>query len=150
MSQNNSKSYVDTSGKSYSQAQVDGWKKAFVKSVNTSSKQSAKNTQEPEPIPLRTLTTLLNYERCRSDPRFKGVKQLHSPFADPTLANQISPEMRQLLQANQSPSAKQIHLHAFGPDSDNFTATLSTYDAIHPTAGPTVRNITFAQRELIP
>jgi hypothetical protein len=149
MSQSNSKSYMDTSGKAYSQVQVDGWKKAFDQSVNTSTKQSTKDTQEPEPIPLRTLTTLLNYERCRSDPRFQGIKLLHSTFADPTLTNQLSPEMRQLLLGSQPPSVKQIHLHAFGPDSDNFTATLSSYDAFHPTAGPTVRSLTFAQRELI-
>jgi hypothetical protein len=149
MSQSNSKSYVDTSGKAYSQAQVDGWKKAFDESVNTSTKQSTKDTQEPEPVPLRTLTTLLNYERCKSDPRFEGVKLLHSTFADPTLTNQISPEMRRLVLDNKPPLVKQIHLHVFGPDSDGFTSTLSTYDAVHPTASPTVHNLTFAQRGLI-
>jgi hypothetical protein len=149
MSQNNIKSYMDTSGKASSQAQVDDWKKAFDESVNTSTKQSTKGTQEPERIPLRTVTTLLNYERCKSDPRFQEIKLLHSTFANRTLTTQISPEMRQLLLGSQPSLVKQIHLHDFGPDSDNFTATLSTYDAFHPTAGPIVRSLTFAQCELI-
>jgi hypothetical protein len=68
-------------------AQVDGWKKAFDESVNAERKQP--NTLEPdtEPVLLSTLATLLNYERCVSDSRFKGVKLLHSTFAEPLLTD---------------------------------------------------------------
>ncbi|TVY20143.1 hypothetical protein LARI1_G001435 [Lachnellula arida] len=38
-----------------------------------------------EPIPLRTLTLLLNYERTASDPRFVGMRLLESTEADPGL-----------------------------------------------------------------
>lgn len=40
---------------------------------------------EPEPIPLRTLTVLLNYERVISDPRFKGYRLSKSSLTAPDL-----------------------------------------------------------------
>lgn len=37
-----------------------------------------------KPIPLRTLTVLLNYERMVSDPRFQGERILESSLASPS------------------------------------------------------------------
>ncbi len=45
------------------------------------------STKSTEPIPLRTLTVLLNYERMISDPRFKDVKLVISSLADPSIVN---------------------------------------------------------------
>ncbi|TVY28619.1 hypothetical protein LHYA1_G002356 [Lachnellula hyalina] len=42
-----------------------------------------------EPIPLRTLTLLLNYERAVSDPRFVGMRLLESTEADPSLPRRL-------------------------------------------------------------
>jgi hypothetical protein len=42
-----------------------------------------------EPIPLRTLATLLSYERLNSDPRFAGTLLLKSSIADTTLIPRI-------------------------------------------------------------
>jgi hypothetical protein len=40
-----------------------------------------------EPIPLRTLTMLLNYERMTSDPRFEGTYLYDTSFVNPRLAD---------------------------------------------------------------
>lgn len=40
-----------------------------------------------EPIPLRTLTTLLNYEKMISDPVFMNTKLFQSSLADPGFVN---------------------------------------------------------------
>ena len=45
-----------------------------------------------EPIPLRTLTLLLNYERAVSDPRFVGMRLLESTEADPSLPRRLIKE----------------------------------------------------------
>jgi hypothetical protein len=42
-----------------------------------------------EPIPLRTLTVLLNYERVISDPRFKDVRLMSSSIADPGMIDRM-------------------------------------------------------------
>ena len=44
----------------------------------------------PEPIPLRALTVLLNYERMIADDRFRGTVLTKSTFADPSLFPPIS------------------------------------------------------------
>jgi hypothetical protein len=46
-------------------------------------------TVNMEPIPLRTLTVLLNYERVISDPRFMDAKLVKSSVADPTLIDRV-------------------------------------------------------------
>ncbi len=52
---------------------------------------------EPEPIPLRTLTVLLNYERVISDPRFKGVQLMKSSLADPGMIDRAKVNYASLL-----------------------------------------------------
>jgi len=42
-----------------------------------------------EPIPLRTLTVLLNYERVISNTRFTGVRLMNSSFADPQMVTHM-------------------------------------------------------------
>ncbi len=42
-----------------------------------------------EPIPLWSLTVLLNYESMASDPRFEGLRLLQSTTADPTMIQRI-------------------------------------------------------------
>jgi hypothetical protein len=44
----------------------------------------------PEPIPLRALTVLLNYERMIADDRFRGTVLTKSTFADPSLFPHLS------------------------------------------------------------
>ena len=106
-------------------------------------------SEAPTPIPLRTLTTLLNHERCLADGRFRGCKLLNSTFSDPNLIDHILPEMREQTVANKPPSVKQVHLHAFLIDSNDVTGTPSTDDAISPEAFPEVQTLSFAKRELI-
>lgn len=55
-------------------------------------KREKKYPKEPElelePIPLRTLTLLLNYERIISDPRFHDVRLIATSLADPNMCQQ--------------------------------------------------------------
>jgi hypothetical protein len=128
-----------------SKEQVAGWKKTL---DNTASKQPT-TTDFPMPIPLRTLTTLLNYERCISDQRFRGCKLLHSTLVDPSLIDKVPPEMRQQILDSKPASVKQVHLHVFRIDSDETTGTPSTNDITCVDAEPDVQALPFAQRELI-
>lgn len=43
-----------------------------------------------EPIPLRGLTVLLNYERTVSDPRFEGTLLLNSSIVDTSLLDALT------------------------------------------------------------
>jgi MYND finger len=128
----------------YTSAQVNSLKKTF----DTATSKQLTTTENLTPIPLRTLTTLLNYERCISDRRFRGCKLIHSTFADPNLLDQIEPEFRQMLDSKPT-SVKKIHLHVFRIDSDEITGTSSTNDIICPDAVPAVHALPFVQRELI-
>jgi hypothetical protein len=51
-----------------------------------------------EPIPLRALTVLLNYERMISDPRFKGERLMNWSIVDPPMVQRI---MRSLWEVGQ-------------------------------------------------
>lgn len=42
-----------------------------------------------EPIPLCTLTVLLNYERMISDPRFKGERLMNISIVDPPMVQRM-------------------------------------------------------------
>ena len=44
---------------------------------------------EPEPIPLRDLKVLLNYERVIADPALKGFRLLKSSVADTALVDEF-------------------------------------------------------------
>lgn len=51
-----------------------------------------------EPIPLRTLTTLLNYERMISDPRFHGHKLWRSSLKDGGLVDRTKVSVASILE----------------------------------------------------
>jgi hypothetical protein len=51
----------------------------------------------PDPIPLRTLTVLLNYGRVISDPRFMGVRLMKSSLANPTMIGRMKVNYAQFL-----------------------------------------------------
>lgn len=44
---------------------------------------------DTEPIPLRTLTVLLNYERLISDPRFENERLDVSSLSDPEVVRNV-------------------------------------------------------------
>ncbi|PMD17196.1 hypothetical protein NA56DRAFT_648917 [Hyaloscypha hepaticicola] len=127
--------------------QVESWKKTFETSVS----QQLTTTEASPPIPLRTLTILLNYERCISDPRFLGCKLFNSSFAEPTIIDDMASDklMHQMVLASKPASVKQVHLHAFRIESDQITGTPSINDIIDRHAPPNVQALPFAQRELI-
>jgi hypothetical protein len=60
------------------QKHLYAWKR--ITGTEFANQELAKNL---EPIPLRTLTVLLNYERYVSDPRFQGIKLHLSTLTDP-------------------------------------------------------------------
>ena len=105
--------------------------------------------ESPTPIPLRTLTTLLNYERCIADGRFRGCKLLSSTFSDPNLTDSMFPEMRRRILDGKPKSVTQVHLHTFLIESKEVTGTPSTNDLISSKASSQVQALPFSQRELI-
>ncbi|KUJ08777.1 uncharacterized protein LY89DRAFT_724788 [Mollisia scopiformis] len=113
------------------------------------SSQQAMQAQAPTPIPLRALTTLLNYERCISDPKFRGAKLLNSTFADPKLIDTRDPDRYVKLPGSKLASVKQVHFHVFRRESDGVSGTPSTNDIICPDALPEVHGLNFTKRELI-
>ena len=127
--------------------QVKSWKKTFDVAVS----QQQTTTEGAPPIPLRTLTILLNYERCVADPRFRGCKLFHSSFADSTLINNLTSDkvMHQWILASKPASVQQVHFHAFRIESDQVTGTPSINDIIDRDAPLEVQALPFAQRELI-
>ncbi|KAH8747093.1 hypothetical protein F5882DRAFT_422573 [Hyaloscypha sp. PMI_1271] len=127
--------------------QVESWKKTFDAAVS----QQRTTTEASPPIPLRTLTILLNYERCIADLRFRGCKLFNSTFADPTLIDNMASDnlMHQTILPRKPASVKQVHLHAFRIESDQVTGTPSTNDIIDCNAPLDVQALPFAQRELI-
>ncbi|KAH8784392.1 hypothetical protein BGZ57DRAFT_974008 [Hyaloscypha finlandica] len=127
--------------------QVESWKKTFDAAVS----QQRTTTEASPPIPLRTLTILLNYERCIADLRFRGCKLFNSTFADPTLIDNMASDnlMHQTILPRKPASVKQVHLHAFRIESDQVTGTPSTNDIIDRNAPLDVQALPFAQRELI-
>jgi hypothetical protein len=131
--------------KNSSQEHANKQKEIYERAVST--RNEAKPTDSPTPVPLRTLTTLLNYERCASDPRFQKSQLVHSTFADQALILRATPELRRLL-ATKPATIEQIHMHAFCTESDD-SGTPSTNDVMSPNAFPAAQALTFAQREFI-
>ncbi|RDL38387.1 uncharacterized protein BP5553_02727 [Venustampulla echinocandica] len=102
-----------------------------------------------EPIPLRALTVLLNYEFMVSDPRFHGVRFLLSSVADATTLPTIKGRIPDLFK-NLPATIRKQSLNQFVTFEEPLPADIaSTTILIHPDAAPSVQALTFAQRELI-
>jgi hypothetical protein len=93
----------------------------------------------PTPIPLRTLTVLLNYERCVSNPRFQNAGLFSSTFADPGLQLR-APWTEQLLRDKPS-SVQEVHFHMFKPTANSLTETPSATENISPAAPKNVKDL---------
>lgn len=63
------------------------------------------------PVPLRTLTTLLNYERCASNPRYKGFKLALSSLSGFSPLHFLEKRGSHLL--NKPASVTDVHYHEF-------------------------------------
>ncbi|KAF7940736.1 uncharacterized protein EAE97_006922 [Botrytis byssoidea] len=101
----------------------------------------------PEAIPLRTLTTLLNYERLVSDPRYKQTSLHSSTISDQTMLPQSDPQ-----------AFKKINVHTFHhdastPDSTQDqaleTSTTQAISTIHPSCDIATRSLSPTQLENI-
>lgn len=55
--------------------------------INNNQQRNMAPIPTPEPIPLRTLTTLLHYELMVSDPRLQNTHLIKSSFGDPTIVD---------------------------------------------------------------
>ncbi|KAF5869546.1 uncharacterized protein Bfra_010740 [Botrytis fragariae] len=107
----------------------------------------------PESIPLQTLTTLLNYERLVSDPRYKSTSLHSSTIADQTLLLRL--EGNALIRKRPA-SIQKINVHTFHydtstPDStQDLTLETSTTLAtctIHPSCDLATRPLSSTQLE---
>ncbi|KAF8859931.1 hypothetical protein BDZ45DRAFT_801176 [Acephala macrosclerotiorum] len=102
-----------------------------------------------EPIPLRTLTTLLNYERMISDPRFHGHKLWRSSLKDGGLVNRTKVSAASMLK-NLPATVKKSSAHLFLKDEEAATfEPPSTTCCLHPLADPAMRELTFTELENI-
>ncbi|TGO23565.1 hypothetical protein BPAE_0128g00170 [Botrytis paeoniae] len=109
----------------------------------------------PEPIPLRTLTTLLNYERLVSHLRYKHISLHSSTIADQT----ILPRLEGNALIRKSPaSIQKINVHTFHynastPDSTQDlaleTSTTPATCIIHPSCEIATRSLSSTQLENI-
>ncbi|KAI9643010.1 hypothetical protein NHQ30_008744 [Ciborinia camelliae] len=103
----------------------------------------------PQPIPLRTLTTLLNYERLVSDPRYKSTSLHSSSIANPS----ILPEMlSQEIIKSRPATIEKINVHGFlhnasSRDPAPQTSLMPTTCTIHPQCSPSIRKLSPSQLE---
>ncbi|CAG8972577.1 hypothetical protein HYALB_00011309 [Hymenoscyphus albidus] len=108
-------------------------------------------SQELEPIGLRKLTTLLNYERATSDPCFQGVKLMSSSVTDPKMIQQLTSvkACRDLIdRAPPSINRKTIwSTVAYDPTHRNNSEFLAATCEIHPLASDKVKALASAQRD---
>jgi hypothetical protein len=124
-----------------------------------------------EPIPLRTLIVLLNYERMISNPLFEGVRLLQSTLTEPTLIWDLTGHARAIMYTPGAPTSikyatphnekcfrtllidhtfRQTNVHIFERYIEPKTSdTPSTTCAIHPAARPETKALTPSQRELV-
>lgn len=105
----------------------------------------------PDPIPLRTLTVLLNYERSTTDPRFKDTQLACSTHSHPSLINTIKPELKRAILDQKPPTIQQTKLHMFVPNGKDVAVTEypSLTCSISADAEPEVHALTSAEREII-
>ncbi|TVY32412.1 hypothetical protein LSUB1_G008066 [Lachnellula subtilissima] len=104
-----------------------------------------------EPIPLRTLTLLLNYERAVSDPRFVGMRLLESTEADPSLPRRLvkSDGIHEHFKGGPD-TIEELHCNIFERhDEISTSSSPSPTCLVHPNASQEVQNLTLAKRELI-
>ncbi|KAF7946531.1 hypothetical protein EAE96_009528 [Botrytis aclada] len=109
----------------------------------------------PEPIPLRTLTTLLYYERLVSDPRYKRTSLHSSTIADQT----ILPRLKGNVFIESRPASIQnINVHTFhhdistpdpAPDPAQETSTTPATCTIHASCDLATRSLSSTQLENI-
>ncbi|KAF7882725.1 uncharacterized protein EAF02_006088 [Botrytis sinoallii] len=109
----------------------------------------------PEAIPLRTLTTLLNYERLVSDPRYKRTSLHSSTISDQTILPHL--EGNALIKKRPA-SIQKINVHTFHhdastPDSTQDlaleTSTTQATCTIHPSCDVATRSLSSTQLENI-
>ncbi|KAF7932479.1 uncharacterized protein EAE98_003778 [Botrytis deweyae] len=109
----------------------------------------------PEAIPLRTLTTLLNYERLVSDPRYKRTSLHSSTISDQTILPRL--EGNALIKKRPA-SIQKINVHTFHhdastPDSTQDlaleTSTTQATCTIHPSCDVATRSLSSTQLENI-
>ncbi|CAG8962200.1 hypothetical protein HYFRA_00005252 [Hymenoscyphus fraxineus] len=111
---------------------------------------SHETSPELEPIDLRKLTTLLNYERVTSDPRFQGVKLGSSSIADPKMIQQLtSMKACQDLIDQAPPSIEKTvwSTVAYDPTHRNNSEFPAATCEVHPLASDKVKALTSAQRD---
>ncbi|TVY58054.1 hypothetical protein LSUE1_G009562 [Lachnellula suecica] len=111
--------------------------------------EKQQTTNSMEPIPLRTLTVLLNYERLVSDPRFKDQELVVSSIADPSVISRGIDQNPGLF-ANELSTIKHRYINQFAVSDDHPSSDpLPTIFSIHPDAERPTKALSFADRELI-
>ncbi|XMA09495.1 hypothetical protein WAI453_002286 [Rhynchosporium graminicola] len=117
----------------------------------------------PEPIPLRAITLLINYERMISDPRYKGLKLGGTSRGDPQMITGVM-KIAPRIWDNEPESVKRRTVHIFAPELENPKSdTVDTADTtdttdsktppaacdIHSSASAGVIALSPAERDLI-
>lgn len=105
-----------------------------------------------DPIPLRTLTLLLNYERITSNPQYQGTYLLKSSFADASVLNFQPLEARcpEYFGPNASKSKeKSVHWFARSFHSEPPSKHAATTCTVHPDASEATKNLSAKELELI-
>ncbi|KUJ13715.1 uncharacterized protein LY89DRAFT_672006 [Mollisia scopiformis] len=106
-------------------------------------------SQIMEPIPLRTLITLLHYELMVSDPRYEGTALFQTSFADPAVIARIQKQF--VSDAEKHPeSIEKMVFHQFNEhkSSSKEPIPLTTCE-IHPHANEMVKRLTPIEVEQI-
>ncbi|KAE9376045.1 hypothetical protein N431DRAFT_543395 [Stipitochalara longipes BDJ] len=103
-----------------------------------------------EPIPLRALTVLLNYEFVISDPRFFNVKLVKSSLADPAMITRLraNPSFAEAFRGVPN-TIEKTTFQIFDQCRAPTVEYPSTICLIHPGANKRVKAFSIAQRELL-
>ncbi|KAH6694814.1 hypothetical protein BKA61DRAFT_662751 [Leptodontidium sp. MPI-SDFR-AT-0119] len=108
-------------------------------------------TTDMEPIPLRSITVLINYERMTSDPLYKGLKLGGSTRGDRNLSEGIKKILPKIW-GSEPESVMRRSVHMFDTDTETGTPSSTNPPAtcsIHPYASVGVKGHSRADLDLI-
>ncbi|TGO86848.1 hypothetical protein BPOR_0272g00060 [Botrytis porri] len=109
----------------------------------------------PEPTLLRTITTLLNYERLVSDPHYKRTSLHSSTIADQTILPRLEGNA---FNKKRPASIQKINVHTFHHDTSTpdpaqdpaqETSSIPTTCTLHPSCDLATRSLSSTQLETI-
>ncbi|KAL2068624.1 hypothetical protein VTL71DRAFT_14961 [Oculimacula yallundae] len=113
--------------------------------------EQAQITKAPEPIPLRDITLLINYERMISDPRYKNLKLGGSTRGDPNMSEGVKMLIPNIWEG-EAESVTRRSVHLFAPEEGEAKIATKNPPAtceLHSFASEGVKALSLADRDLI-